>query len=84
MHRRDSKPHGVPFAYYFPLVKKLKNKENQHENPKNPKNFNYLSLNQVAASLGNENFEIKIDKNYFKIKINSQKDIEKIVEYFQK
>lgn len=68
------------------LVKQLKNKDTKKEknisqtNQNN--NINYEVLQNVTSSLKKENLSAKVDKNYFKIKINSQEDIEKIAKYF--
>ena len=69
------------------LVKKLKNNQelsndiNLKNSSKN--NFNYESLINITEKLKTNNLDVKIDKNYFKIKINSQDDIENIIKYFQ-
>jgi ParB family chromosome partitioning protein len=68
------------------LIKKLKNsndtgkdiiKENNQKNK-----FNYDVLQNVTTGLKEKNLDAKVDKNYFKIKINSQEDIDKIAKYF--
>ena len=70
------------------LVKNLKNdtdeikKVNKNNSVKNE--FNYESLNNITEKLKTNNLDVKIDKNYFKIKINSQEDIENINKYFEK
>ena len=45
--------------------------------------FNFDSLSKIKESLSLSNLDVKIDKNYFKIKINSQADIENISKAFQ-
>ncbi len=69
------------------LVKKLKNdiKSSTNKNLINDQKsqFNYDSLNDLTEELKSNNLDVKIDKNYFKIKINSQEDIENITKYFQ-
>jgi len=45
--------------------------------------FNFDSLSKIKESLSLSNLDVKIDKNYFKIKINSQEDIENISKAFQ-
>ena len=69
------------------LVKKLKNDLNETKNlninSKKTNNFNYESLENITQKLKNDNLDAKIDKNYFKIKINSQDDIENIIKHFQ-
>ncbi len=63
------------------LVKKLKT------NPVIDANITQLydleALQNVAIKLKESKLDAKIDKNYFKIKINSQEDIETILNYFQ-
>lgn len=69
------------------LVKKLKNDTNEIEklnsNSDKTNRFNYKSLENITEKLKIDNLDAKIDKNYFKIKINSQDDIENIIKYFQ-
>ncbi len=69
------------------LVKKIKDStENTQESVKkinNKLNIDYKPLDSLKKELSSKNLEIKVDKNYFKIKINSQEDIENIVNYFQ-
>ena len=67
------------------LVKKIKSNGNNAENVKkdyNKNNFNYDLLQNVTSTLSKNNLITKVDSNYFKIKINSQEDIEKIAKYF--
>ena len=67
------------------LVKKLKEKDTiDKKNVKNIKNqFNYDLLKNLTEKLSQNNLEVKVDNKYFKIKINSQEDIENIAKYFQ-
>ncbi|MEA3499010.1 MAG: ParB/RepB/Spo0J family partition protein [Campylobacterota bacterium] len=65
------------------LVKKLKNETVDLKTNNEKNNFDYSLLNNVAAKLKNSNLNAQFDKNYFKIKINSQDDIENIINYFQ-
>ncbi len=69
------------------LVKKIKSSENNTqesvEKIYSKKDINYNALNSLKKELSNKNLEMKVDKNYFKIKINSQEDIENILNYFQ-
>jgi ParB family chromosome partitioning protein len=44
--------------------------------------LDYSGLQTLQDLMKKDSLDIKIDKNYFKIKINSQEDIEKIVAYF--
>lgn len=67
------------------LIKKLKSGDEKADNIKktNPNdNLNYDLLQNVTDSLKKSELSAKVDKNYFKIKIDSQKDIEKIAELF--
>lgn len=68
------------------LIKKLKNSndpDNKAIKENNQKNkLNYEVLQNVTTSLKEKDLSAKVDKNYFKIKINSQEDIEKIAQYF--
>jgi ParB family chromosome partitioning protein len=68
------------------LVKKLKNKEllSDKTASQSQTNLNYNCLKDLEDIFKQNNLEIKIDKKYLKIKINSQKDIDNIVTYFQK
>jgi ParB family chromosome partitioning protein len=67
------------------LIKKLKNGEEKPDNIKKTNqnnNLNYDLLQNVTQSLKKNELDAKVDKNYFKIKIDSQNDIEKIAKYF--
>ena len=66
------------------LVKQIKDKENlpQKVTVKKSK-YNLDSLVDVKETLLKNDLDVKIDSNYFKIKINSQEDIEKISKAFQ-
>jgi len=63
------------------LIKNF-NKTNTTKNKSNNNSFDYKSLDIIKDIMNDNNLEIKIDKNYFKIKISSQEDIEKITAYF--
>ena len=67
------------------LVKQIKEDTNTatKSSTKKSPNFNFDSLSEIKESLSLSNLDVKIDKNYFKIKINSQEDIEKISKAFQ-
>ncbi|MEA3383231.1 MAG: ParB/RepB/Spo0J family partition protein [Campylobacterota bacterium] len=66
------------------LVKKIKTKDDTKISKNNDNDkFDYNLLQNVTSKLSEENLDVKIDKNYFKIKINSQDDIEKIAHYFK-
>ncbi|MGB3751583.1 MAG: ParB/RepB/Spo0J family partition protein [Arcobacteraceae bacterium] len=67
------------------LVKQIKEKSllSKKVTPKKSQKYNFSSLAKVEESLKNSDLEVKIDSNYFKIKINSQEDIEKISKAFQ-
>ncbi len=67
------------------LIKKLKSGDEKADNIKKTNsndNLNYDLLQNVTDNLRKSELNAKVDKNYFKIKINSQKDIEKIAELF--
>jgi len=68
------------------LVKTIKNK-NIVQEPiiKNitKTNYDFAPLSKIIKRFKDDNLELKVDKNYLKIKINSQEDIEKITKYFQ-
>jgi len=68
------------------LVKKLKNNDHEIDNTQiiDKNNLNYDSLQDLKELFSNNKLNIKIEKNYLKIKIDSQEDIANIVTYFQK
>jgi len=66
------------------LVKDLKSKTN----PSSKKeiktiNYDFKPLQGVVSKLQSNDLKVKAEKNYFKIEINSQEDIDKISAYFQ-
>ncbi len=67
------------------LVKQIKDDINSatKSSTKKSTNFNFDALSEIKQSLSLSNLDVKIDKNYFKIKINSQEDIENISKAFQ-
>jgi len=70
------------------LVKKIKDSGNDttkitHSDKIKNSTYNYEILQNVTNKLKEDKLESKIEKNYFKIKINSQKDIETIAKYFK-
>jgi len=67
------------------LVKQIKEDTQSatKSSTKKTQNFNFESLSEIKESLSLSNLDVKIDKNYFKIKINSQEDIENISKAFQ-
>ena len=67
------------------LVKQIKDDTNSatKSSTKKSTNFNFDALSEIKQSLSLSNLDVKIDKNYFKIKINSQEDIENISKAFQ-
>lgn len=67
------------------LVKKIKNKQNEEINKKNKdtKIVDYTILDELKEQFSSKNLKIKVDKNYFKIKIDSQDDIQNILDYFK-
>jgi ParB family chromosome partitioning protein len=66
------------------LVKDLKQKTNPSTKKKTKNtNFNFDPLSNVLSKLQANDLKVKAEKNYFKIEINSQEDIEKISSYFK-
>ena len=66
------------------IVKKLKAPTEEKEKPqKEELQVDYKQLETLKETLKNSNLQMKVDKNYFKIKINSQEDVENILNYFQ-
>ena len=67
------------------LVKQIKDdtKSGTKSSTKKSSNFNFDALSEIKQSLSLSNLDVKIDQNYFKIKINSQDDIENIRKAFQ-
>lgn len=66
------------------LIKDLKDKNNL--NPKKSKNvtsYNFKPLHSIVEQLSQNDLKVKAEKNYFKIEINSQEDIDKISAYFK-
>lgn len=66
------------------LVRNFKNKEikKTKDTPTKKVSLDLAPLKDVTSTLKKENLDVKFDKNYFKIKLNSQEDIEKIMKYF--
>ncbi|MGA1933486.1 ParB/RepB/Spo0J family partition protein [Arcobacter sp. YIC-464] len=66
------------------LIKDLKSK-NLPKDKKSKKvtSYDFNPLNEVVKTLKNSDLKVKAEKNYFKIEINSQEDIEKISSYFK-
>ena len=65
------------------LIKDLKNKPTKKKsNTSKSKNYDFNSLTNVVKKLSENNLKVKAEKNYFKIEITSQEDIEKISNYF--
>lgn len=66
------------------LVKDLKEKINPKvKTSKKPSNFDFKPLSNLVSQLQSSDLKVKAEKNYFKIEINSQEDIEKISSYFK-
>jgi len=66
------------------LVKQIKEKKVPEEVIIEKKSqYNFELLNEVQKTLQKSELDVKIDNNYFKIKISSQEDIEKICKAFQ-
>lgn len=65
------------------LVKDLKEKDLQKpKKDKQTTNYNFSSLNSLVNILKENNLNVKVEKNYFKIEFNSQEEIDKISNYF--
>ena len=66
------------------LVKQIKVDTNSATKSSNKKsaNFNFDALSQIKESLLLSKLDVQIDKNYFKIKITSQEDIDNISKAF--
>lgn len=66
------------------IVKDLKNKNKPiKEKKENNETFDFKPLNSVLAKLQESKLKVKAEKNYFKIEINSQEDIDIISNYFK-
>ncbi|AXX92976.1 chromosome partitioning protein ParB [Malaciobacter molluscorum LMG 25693] len=66
------------------LVKDLKNPSTKKvQKNKKTTNYDFKPLNDVLKTLKDNKLKVKAEKNYFKIEINSQEDIEKISNYFR-
>jgi len=67
------------------LVKNIKNStQNVEKTEKNKKvDYDFKSLEVLKKQFNEKDLKIKVDKNYFKIKIDSQSDIENILNYFK-
>lgn len=65
------------------LVKQIKETENPSEKVSSKKShFNFDALSEIKVNLAKHNLDVKIDDKFFKIKINSQEDIENISKAF--
>lgn len=65
------------------LVKDLKEKDQiLPKKEKKQSSFNFKPLDTLLSKLQASNLKVKAEKNYFKIEINSQEDIDKISSYF--
>jgi ParB family chromosome partitioning protein len=67
------------------LVKRLKSQEEEKNIKKcnNNDKLDFELLQDVTKNLKDKSLKVKLDKNYLKIKIESQNDIENILNYFQ-
>ncbi len=67
------------------LVKDLKTPSTKkvQKSTKNKSTYNFNPLKNVLETLKNNDLKVKAEKNYFKIEITSQEDIEKISNYFR-
>ena len=66
------------------LIRSLKSdgSKNTKKKEKSSKNYDFQPLNNVIKQLQKNDLKVKAEKNYFKIEIKSQEDIEKISNYF--
>lgn len=67
------------------LVRELKNSKSKPEekiSKKEKKSYDFKPLQTAIENLKKSNLKVKAEKNYFKIEIRSQEDIEKISNYF--
>ena len=65
------------------LVKNIKNKDKKPEKKsKKVTTYDFNPLNNVITKLKDKDLKVKAEKNYFKIEIRSQEDIDKISSYF--
>lgn len=67
------------------LLREFKNndsKEIKKPTKKKTQNYDFKPLDNVLKTLQNSDLKVKAEKNYFKIEINSQEDIDKISNYF--
>lgn len=67
------------------LVRELKNekdKENKKPTKKQKASYDFKPLESAIENLKKSNLKVKAEKNYFKIEIRSQEDIDKISNYF--
>lgn len=66
------------------LVKKLKEEPKATAKVQKEKlQIDFKPLKAIESKLKEQNIDAKVDKQHFKIKINSQEDVEKILTYFQ-
>ena len=66
------------------LVKDIKSKTNPPVKKESKvSNYDFKPLQNVVDKLQSNDLKVKAEKNYFKIEINSQEDIDKISAYFQ-
>eukprot|EP01029_Cantina_marsupialis_P016936 TRINITY_DN379879_c0_g2_i1.p1 TRINITY_DN379879_c0_g2~~TRINITY_DN379879_c0_g2_i1.p1 ORF type:complete len:291 (-),score=59.62 TRINITY_DN379879_c0_g2_i1:68-940(-) len=67
------------------LVKELKSSISENNNEKKlskKPNYDFKPLEKTIENLKNNDLKVKAEKNYFKIEIRSQEDIDKISNYF--
>ncbi len=66
------------------LVKELKSSKNENKKKiiKNNQKYDFKPLENAIENLKKNNLKVKAEKDYFKIQINSQEDIDKISNYF--
>jgi len=65
------------------LVRELKSNKKPIHKTKKTTNFDFNPLKNALSTLKSNDLKVKAEKNFFKIEINSQEDIEKISSYFK-
>ena len=65
------------------LVKKIKSNQDDIKKDIKKVDYNISQLEDMKEKLIKNNLKVKIDNNYFKIKIESQADIENILKHFR-
>ncbi len=66
------------------LVRNLKNTNNTKDIKKTNTKINFKPIQNVINTLTKEDFTVKTGKNYLKIELNSDQDVEKLLAFFVK